>query len=92
MNEDYMLDEEFLVESNRNLLEECSQNEYDTYILKTYLKPCCNCGEFVSKENLVNGECYLCRKSEFHNEKRGTSNNTNNNIGNIKGFIDEHWD
>lgn len=71
--EDYMLDEDFRVESARDFIGTMSPEEEDFLVKQSDMSPCRNCGEWVSKRNLQGGLCTLCRKSSCHEEIRGKS-------------------
>ena len=64
MNEDWMLDEEFRVESACEFLNDLSPDEKEFLYYGSNMKVCSNCGEFVS--TLYNRTCNLCGKSDTH--------------------------
>lgn len=66
MYEDWFLDENFKVESG--FIDSLETNE-DLNIALKNMQPCNNCGEWVTKSNLVAGFCNLCNTSDFHKEK-----------------------
>ncbi len=90
MNEDWRLNPEFEVESAEDFLNRNIHDEHDRYILKSFMQPCRNCGEFVTKKYLnKKGICHLCSKTELHEEKRAIHSNASSNFGAIDNIIDK---
>ena len=72
MNEDWMLDDNFKVESASQFLNGLS-NEEEEFLLKTSgMKPCSNCGEWVNPKNMQGTLCNLCARSPEHERIRGS--------------------
>ena len=87
MNEDWMLSEEFRVESARDFIGDLSPDEKDFLYNRSNLKLCPNCREFVS--TLYNGKCNLCGKSKTHEKIRGSSNNAEANKKIFLNLVEE---
>ena len=87
MNENYMLDENFKVESARDFIGDLSPDEKDFLYNRSNMKVCPNCGEYVSK--LYNGKCNICGKSKTHEKIRGTSNNAEDNKNSFLEMVEK---
>lgn len=90
MYEDWFLDDDFHVETNRELIEEEGADE-----VFRFLSPCRNCGELVSKGNLHDGICNLCSCSETHARIRGGSSEASSNYHTLEDVckkIEDHFD
>jgi hypothetical protein len=89
MYEDFMLDEDFRVESATDFLSSKNDEEMDYLLKRSNMKPCNNCGEWVSKGNLNRGACNLCSKSEHHTEHRGKHPNAHINSLSLALLVDK---
>ena len=92
MYEDNICDENFHTEIVSDFVRDNISSEHDEYIMRTYMKPCNNCGELVSKTNIQpNGMCYLCSMSDKHAEIRGSSSNATSNYSSLEKIV-KRWD
>lgn len=87
MSEDWMLDEDFKVESTRDFIGNLSPDEKEFLYHRSNLKVCPNCREYVSE--LYNGKCNLCGKSNSHEKIRGSSNNAEENKKSFLSIVNE---
>lgn len=79
MNEDWMLDENFRVESASDFINGLNEEEEHFLIHNSGMEPCKNCGEWVTSKYMKTGICNMCNQSDFHAEKRGMSENASDN-------------
>ncbi len=83
-NEDWMLDESFQVETG---FIDSLESEQEINIARKYLKPCSNCGEWVSKENICDDICNICNMSENHSERRSMSSEASDNYRSLEQLV-----
>jgi hypothetical protein len=52
-----------------------------------FMKPCANCGEWITKTNLRKGLCTLCRKSPIHHDRRAQSPGASRNSHSLTQLV-----
>jgi len=88
MHEDWFLDRhEYEAECCDDLFREEGVEE----VLRLMI-PCKNCGELRPRDDpeiLRTGCCYLCNKSDFHREKRATSDGCSANTRTLAKLVEK---
>ena len=87
MNEDWMLDESFKVESARDFINDLSPDEKEFLYHRSNMKVCPNCGEYISQ--IYNGKCNLCGRSKSHEKIRGSSYDAEENKNSFLTLVEE---